>query len=112
MRVRETLGQLNLVDARNNPLIMEEITARGWDIDEGMVLRVDSELYYGSEAIHMLSLLGSHSGVFNRLNYWAFHSPKRAKVLYPILKSCRGVLLKLLGRCRINNLEIDGKERF
>ena len=91
---------------------MQEITSRGWDIDEGMVLRVEAQLYYGSEAIQVLSLLGSRSGVFNRLNYWIFESPRRSAVLYPILRSCRGLLLKILRRSRINNLQIEGKETF
>jgi len=112
VRVRESVGQLYLVDARDNPEIMQEITARGWDIDEGMVLRVDGQLYYGSDAIHVLSLLGTKSGVFNRVNFWIFKSPARSKFLYPFLRNCRGLLLKILRRTRINNLQLEGKERF
>jgi hypothetical protein len=112
MRVRESVGILNLIDARDNPPIMQEITNRGWDIDQGMVLRVDNQLYYGSDAIQVLSLLGSRSGVFNRLNYWAFKSQRRCSILYPVLRGCRGILLKILRRSRINNLQIEGRERF
>ena len=112
VHIRESIGELNLVDARDNPKILQEITAKGWDIDEGMVLRVDNQLYYGSDAIHALSLLGTRSGFFNRLNYWVFKSGKRSQILYPFLRGCRGFLLKLLRRTRINNLEINGRDRF
>lgn len=110
--MRDSVGELNLIDARENPEIMQEITARGWDIDEGMVLRVEDQLYYGSDAIHALSLLGTRAGIFNRLNYWIFESSKRAHLLYPILRSCRGLLLKILRRTRINNLKVEGRNRF
>ncbi len=112
VRVRDSAGALNLIDARENPEIMQEITARGWDIDEGMALRVGDQLYYGSDAIHALSLLGTRAGIFNKLNYWIFESSKRAHLLYPILRSCRGLLLKILRRTRINNLQVEGRNRF
>ena len=112
VRIRETVGTLKLVDARDGGALMDEITAAGLDIDQGMVLKVGDELYYGSEAIHRLSLLGTRSGVFNRLAYWTFRSKRASAVLYPILRACRNLLLKLLGKTRINNLDLDGNERF
>lgn len=112
VRLRESVGALVLIDARTNPPIMQEISSRGWDIDEGMVLKLGDQLYYGSEAIHMLSLLSSDSGFFNRINYRLFKSPRRAAVIYPVLRFLRGLLLKLLRRTRINNLQREGRERF
>ena len=112
MRIREDVGHLVIVDAREDTPIMSEITAAGLDIDEGMVLKLGGELYYGSEAIHMLALIGSRSGLINRLNYRLFSSPRVARSLYPVLRAGRAVLLRLLGRRRINNLGIAGNERF
>jgi predicted DCC family thiol-disulfide oxidoreductase YuxK len=111
-RIREAEGELVLVDARGNSEVMHEITAAGLDIDEGMVLKVGERLYYGSDAIHMLSLLGTRSGIFNRLTYWLFRSPRVAALLYPVLRFFRNLLLKLLGRSRINNLGTPGNDRF
>ena len=112
VRIREDIGRLVLVDAREDSPIMREITARGLDIDEGMVLKMGDALYYGSDAIHMLALIGSRSGVLNRLNHHLFRSKRLAGVLYPMLRGCRNLLLKVLGRTRINNLGIEGRERF
>ncbi len=112
VRVRQSLGTLELVDARTDHRFLPAITARGWDIDEGMVLKVDDELYYADDAIRVLALLSSRSGVFNRLNYHLFAAPARARVLYPLLRAWRNVLLKLLRRTRINNLGKTGNERF
>ena len=112
VRIREDVGNLVIVDAREDSPIMREITAAGLDIDDGMVLKLGDELYYGSDAIHMLALIGSRSGVLNRLNYHLFRSPRVAHVLYPALRAARAVLLRLLGKTRINNLGVAGRERF
>jgi predicted DCC family thiol-disulfide oxidoreductase YuxK len=112
VRIRESVGRLVLVDARDGGPIMDEITAKRLDIDQGMVVKVGSELYYGSDAIHVLSLMGTNKGFFNRLAYWSFRSRAIAKVLYPILRACRNTLLKILGKTKINNMRVEGNERF
>jgi predicted DCC family thiol-disulfide oxidoreductase YuxK len=112
VRIQDSVGELQLVDARENSDIMEEITQRGWDIDQGMVVKIEDELYYGSDAIYVLSKIGSQSDFFNRLNYWLFRSQKRAAVLYPLLRSFRNLLLKILGKSKINNLDIDNNNKF
>lgn len=112
VRIREAAGQIELYDAREGGPIVEDLTARGLDVDEGMVLIAGDELYYGADAIHALSLLSSRSGFFNRINYHIFKSKRLSKVLYPVLKAGRNLLLKLLGRSRINNLELANNDRF
>jgi predicted DCC family thiol-disulfide oxidoreductase YuxK len=112
IRIRDSVGTLQLVNAREPSDVMAEITAMGLDIDQGMVLKVGETIYYGSDAIHALALLGSTSGIFNKMNYWLFKSKYRAALLYPILRSCRNVLLKLLRKTKINNLALQGNERF
>ena len=47
VRIREDVGRLVIVDAREDTPIMREITAAGLDIDEGMVLKLGERLYYG-----------------------------------------------------------------
>ncbi|NNF68028.1 MAG: DUF393 domain-containing protein [Gammaproteobacteria bacterium] len=112
VRIRESVGELVLVDAREGGEIMTEITAAGLDIDQGMVLKTGDRLYYGSDAIHALSMLGTRSGLFNRISYWMFRSDRVSRIMYPILRSGRNILLKLLGRTKINNLDFPDNERF
>lgn len=112
VRIRESVGHLVLVDARNGGPVMDEITAAGLDIDEGMVVKVGTQLYYGPDAIHALALMGTNRGLFNRIAYWAFRSKRASRILYPMLKACRNLLLKVLRKTRINNLRADGKDRF
>ncbi len=112
IRIRETVGELRIVDAREESDVLSEITQQGLDIDQGMVLKMGDQLYYGSDAIHALSLIGSRSGVFNRLNYWVFRSKSVSRLLYPVLRFCRNLLLKVLGKTKINNLNMPGNEKF
>ena len=91
---------------------MDEITAAGLDIDQGMVLKVGDKLYYGADAIHSLSLMSTRSGLFNRLSYYFFRSEKVSAVSYPVLRSCRNLLLKFLRKSKINNLEAANNDRF
>jgi len=112
IRIREAAGVLRLVNARDAGEIMDEITAKGFDIDEGMVLKVGNALYYGADAIHVLSLMSNRSGVFNRLTYWIFRSKGLSAVLYPLFRFFRNLLLKLLRKSRINNLGLPRREKF
>src|SRR5688572_29630144 len=112
VRIRESVGELKIIDARADSQVMREITAQGLDIDQGMVLKMGGQLYYGSDAIHALALISSRSGVFNRINYWIFKSKQGSQFLYPILRAFRNLLLKLLGKTKINNLEKINNEKF
>jgi hypothetical protein len=106
------VGDLRIVDARENSEVMNEIISQGLDIDQGMVLKMGGQLYYGSDAIHALALIGSRSGIFNRINYWMFKSKTISALIYPSLRFCRKILLKILGTNKINNLNTKGNDKF
>ena len=112
VRIEESAGDLKLIDARESSEVLAEITALGLDIDQGMVLKMQGELYYGADAIHALALMSSRSGHFNRFNYWLFQSERASRLLYPALKWGRNLLLKSLGRTKINNLGRENHEKF
>ena len=112
VHIRRSVGDLRIVDARENSEVMEEITAQGLDIDQGMVLKMGGQLYYGADAINALALIGSRSGIFNRINYWMFKSKTASSILYPVLRFFRNLLLKILGKSKINNLNTEDNDRF
>ncbi len=112
IRIRETVGDLKIIDAREKSEVLDEITARGLDIDQGMVLKMEGQLYYGSDAMHALALISSRSGLLNRINYWIFKSKSVSSWLYPVLRLLRNLLLKMLGKTKINNLDAPDNEKF
>ena len=84
---------------------MRDITEAGFDIDKGIVLKMHGQLYFGADAMQAISLLSSRSGIFNRINYYLFRTPAIARWVYPVLVAGRALLLRLLGRKPIANLE-------
>jgi predicted DCC family thiol-disulfide oxidoreductase YuxK len=101
VRLRETLGQVQLVDARKGGPQVEEVRHAGLDLDEGMVLKLDGRLYHGADCINMLALLSTPSSGFNRLNAALFRSPTASRLLYPVLRTGRNAVLRMLGRSKI-----------
>lgn len=111
-RIRESAGHLVLVDAREGGPLMQEITAAGLDIDQGMVLKAGGNLHYGADAIHGLSLMDTNKGLFNRFTYQAFRSSDVSRVLYPLLRACRNRLPKAPGKTGVDNQGMTGNDRF
>src|SRR5688572_9569415 len=103
VRLRDTVGPVTLADARRYPALVAEARALGYDIDVGMVLKLDGHYYFGGDCIHALSLLTTPSGIFNRLNRSLFRSKIVARVAYPVLRGSRNLALLLLGRRRIGS---------
>ncbi|MDX5378934.1 MAG: DUF393 domain-containing protein [Halomonas sp.] len=104
-RIRKEVGELELIDARQESEARRELTASGIDLDQGFALQIGERWYHGSEALHRLTLLGTRSGVFNRAMYRLFASQERTERLYPLLKACRNGLLSLLGIDKIRNVK-------
>jgi predicted DCC family thiol-disulfide oxidoreductase YuxK len=109
--VQEDAGRITLLDARKDSELLREVTARSLDIDEGMVVRYRGEIHYGADAIHVLALLSPRKTLFDRVTWLVFRSKRRARVIYPVMKAGRNLLLKLLRRTRIDNLG-GGRSRF
>ncbi|MEO3433046.1 DCC1-like thiol-disulfide oxidoreductase family protein [Inquilinus sp. CAU 1745] len=101
VRVRRSVGVLELVDARKGGPLVEEVREAGLDLDQGMVLKMGGRLYHGADCLNVLAMLGSRSGLFNRLNAAIFRSPALSRALYPSLRAGRNLTLSLIGRRRL-----------
>jgi predicted DCC family thiol-disulfide oxidoreductase YuxK len=101
LKVRDSLGDLQLVNAREAVEIVDELRLAHIDLDEGMVLKIGNRTYVGAECIHILALLCSRSTIFNRANALIFRSATLSRLLYPVLRAGRNMSLLLLGRTRI-----------
>jgi predicted DCC family thiol-disulfide oxidoreductase YuxK len=103
-RIRQLVDRVHLIDARSDDLLVRELSEAGFDLNEGMVVKWDDKIYYGSDAMHMLALLGSDLSFFNRLNRWLFSRQRLAHMLYPLFVTSRKLTLRMLGRPPIANL--------
>lgn len=101
VRLRENAGPIRLIDARGDGPEYHEALQEGFDLDEGMLLKLFGQYYHGKDCIHALALLTRERDLFGRINAWVFRSPRRSAVLYPILRAGRNFALRLLGRKKL-----------
>ena len=104
VRLRDSVGPVRLVNAREPDPIVDELRRAGYDLDEGMVLRYGGRTYHGADCIMMLAMLSTPVGPFNRVNAAIFRSPTASRLLYPVLRAGRNAVLRLLGRTRIADM--------
>lgn len=104
VNIKENQGELKIINARIDSDIIREVTNRGLDMDQGMVLKSENEFYSGADALHKLALISTRTDLFNRLNYRIFKSRTISTWVYPVLIFLRNLLLKTLGKTKINNL--------
>lgn len=101
LALREAVGKVHLVDARSDHPLVSKLQRDGYDLNEGMAVSFGGRIYYGAECVHMLALLSTDSGIFNRINSVVFRSSTLSRVLYPMLRAGRNLTLRLLGRTKI-----------
>jgi predicted DCC family thiol-disulfide oxidoreductase YuxK len=107
LKIRKAVGNLHLVDARqdtSNP-ILGEIRDLKLDLDQGMVIKFRDTCYHGADALHVMAMLGTGQGWFNRLNAMLFRSRFLSALCYPPMRAGRNLLIRLRGVPRIDNLE-------
>ncbi|MDI1227552.1 MAG: DCC1-like thiol-disulfide oxidoreductase family protein [bacterium] len=94
-------GALVLTDARKDGALMDEVTRQGLDIDEGMVVKIDGNIYYGSEAMRVLVPLTTAGPIERAL----FRTRRISALVYGFCKGVRNLLLRLLRIKKIENLK-------
>ena len=92
-RLREAAGPVELIDARGAPELVAAYHARGMDIDQGMIVELDGQTYYGGEAVWAINRLLSTHPVLRRLGGRRF-----LKFIYPALRGTRNLALRMMGR--------------
>ncbi len=98
---------VRFIDARTHPEEVLRYAHQGIDLDRDFVLRVGGAEYAGADAAHVLASLGARSGLARRINHLLFRSPAVSRLVYPVLRGCRRLLLRLLGRPAIRAAEPD-----
>jgi len=98
LRLRDAVGSVALVDARQHRDIVDELRTKDIDINQNMVVIYRGASYSGGDAMSILSLLSSPSGLVNRAMAGMLRSPTVARWLYPYLRGGRNLALKLLQR--------------
>lgn len=101
VQLKDEAQNLTLTDARKPGALMDEVTALGLDIDEGMVVKIDGDIYYGSEAMRVLVPMTKAGS----LQHMLFGTRKISAVVYGFCKGFRNLLLRALRIRKIDNLK-------
>jgi predicted DCC family thiol-disulfide oxidoreductase YuxK/uncharacterized integral membrane protein len=106
LRIKQSVGNLHLIDARDpaqQPWV-QKVNERGLDLDEGMVILYEGNFYHGQDALHLMGLLATDIGWFNKVNAFLFRSKPVAQFCYPFMRAVRNALIRARGVSRIDNL--------
>jgi predicted DCC family thiol-disulfide oxidoreductase YuxK len=102
-RLRENVGSVELIDARQDQALVETLRKEGMEINDGMVVIWKSQKYHGADAMHLLSMLSAEKGAFASVNRLLFRNRRLAECVYPVLVTGRRMTLVLMGRKLISN---------
>jgi len=91
---------IEILNARDNLEKIIEFRAKGYDIDEGMILEVSpgKKLYHGADAAKVLDRMIEKKGVFDKFISMVVELKFFKSIVYPMVKFVRIVLLKLMGK--------------
>ena len=98
VKLRESIGSVELIDARSSDPRVGHYWQAGYDLNSGMLFVHKGKVYHGDDAVHVLALLSSDQGVVSRLNARVFSHRRVATAVYPLLKLGRRLTLLARGR--------------
>jgi hypothetical protein len=102
VKLRENVGAVTLVNAREKLECVEVLSRHGININNGMVVIWDNKIFYGADAMHLLAMLSADSGLFSMVNRLVFKNKGAAKTIYPALVAGRRMTLWGLRRSMIS----------
>jgi predicted DCC family thiol-disulfide oxidoreductase YuxK len=98
LKIRELVDEVELVNARSRPDLVDGLRAAGYEINDGIVLAHEGGIVYGASALSVIAQLGESERTINRASAAVFRVPVIGEIFYAVLKAGRKLLLRLLGR--------------
>ena len=95
IRLKKSVGEVTFISARSNAAQVCALQRSGYDLNAGMVVVLNGVVYHSAEALHVLGLLTTNSNFFNRLNNFIFSYRWAAKLIYPIFRLGRRLILRI-----------------
>lgn len=97
LNIKKAVGNLELINGREPHPAVEAAYAKGLDPDTGIIVIYHDHSYFGADAAHFLALLNSSHRKLNAMTASLFRVKLFAKLLYPVVKAIRRLLLKIKG---------------
>lgn len=96
LRLQQASGPVEMLSARSDDPRILSYWQQGYDLNAGMLVVLNNQVYAGADAMQMLASCSSTNDFFNRLHHAIFSSSKLAAFIYPILKLGRHITLWML----------------
>ena len=97
----KSMYDVSLFNLRDLPDKAEDFAKRGCDVDEGMIVQLNDEIYFGYEAVHIIAVLSNENKVLGRVYNLLFSNRVFVRFLYPFMRAGRNFTLFLLRRDKI-----------
>jgi predicted DCC family thiol-disulfide oxidoreductase YuxK len=97
LRLQKAVGRIELLSARANDVRLRHYWQSGHDLNAGMLVVMNDQVYSGADAMQVLACCSTGSDLFNRVHRRIFSSKRWASWLYPLLRCGRRLTLFLLG---------------
>jgi predicted DCC family thiol-disulfide oxidoreductase YuxK len=103
LQLQQSIGTIELLNARTDDPRIAHYRLAGYDFDEGMLVILQDQIYAGADAVHVLALHTAGNNFFNRLHALIFSSVRFARLIYPLLKFGRRITLLIRGISLLKN---------
>ncbi|MBP9721866.1 MAG: DUF393 domain-containing protein [Gammaproteobacteria bacterium] len=110
MEIKKAMPELKLLNAREENSLVQDLYQAGYNINTGMVLIYQEQLYYKEECVHKLTKIIKKNNFFNKLINIFFNNIFIAKICYPILRAGRRLWL-LIRRIPLINIKNTDHEK-
>ena len=101
--MKENFSDIKILNARDNMELVKELKMLNYNIDDGMILKIDDKIYFGDEVINFLAKNGKNKNFVSSLTNILFKSYFISKMLYPIFKYFRFLYFKIFLKKFIND---------
>lgn len=90
------LCDIELIDARTNKSLLNNLKEEGFDINDGVILELDSQIFQGFEAVQKIDSLLEKNDLKSKFFSFLINLNIFEKIIYPFFKFLRKIVLLLL----------------
>ncbi len=101
-RLKEAFPDVNLPNARDVPDRVAGYRRKGMDINKGMIVIYGNAVYFGDQAIAILTQIAHEDGILQKMMKSVFRWPRLGRIAYAVLRFGRNATLRLLRRRKID----------
>ena len=102
IKIKNNMGEVLLINARNDLALVEKLNIEGIKLDEGMAVMYKTNWYHGHMAMYILATISKDNTPLKKLHNMIFTCKRLASILYPILRFGRNISLFFLGIKKID----------